>query len=86
MGLNQIARDALEEIKAIEGTGLAAGHDAKVLAAIDKAMHRAMELCCKEQAKVVEQHLSHATGVAERINEETDRRRGLLIANLSAMR
>ena len=35
---------------------------------------------------LVEQHLSHATGVAEQINEETDRRRGLLISNLTAMR
>ncbi len=86
MALHQIARDALEEIKAVEGTGVTDGHEAEILAAIDKAMHRAMELCCKEQAKVVEQHLSHATGVAEQINEETDRRRGLLIANLSAMR
>ena len=86
MPLRDIARDALEEIKAVEGTGVTSGHEAEILAAIDKAMHRAMEVCCKQNAEVVEEHLSHATGVAERINEETQRRRGLLIANLSAMR
>ncbi len=86
MPLNQIARDALEEIKTIEGTGVTAGQEAEILAAIDKAMHRAMEVCCKEQAEIVEQHLSHATGVAEQINEEAERRRRLLVANLAAMR
>ncbi|SDL06682.1 hypothetical protein [Aliiruegeria lutimaris] len=86
MALSKIARDALEEIKAIEGIGVTDGHEAEILAAIDKAMHRAMEVCCREQAAIVEQHLTHATGVAERINEETERRRNLLIANLSAMR
>ncbi len=86
MALHEIAREALEEIRAIDGTGVTDGHEAEILAAIDKAMHRAMEICCKEQADVVEQHLSHATGVAERINEESDRRRGLLISTLTAMR
>ncbi|MFD0978945.1 MULTISPECIES: hypothetical protein [Tropicimonas] len=86
MTLNAIAHQALEEIKAIEGTGVTEGHEAEILAAIDKAMHAAMEVCCKENAAVVEQHLTHATGVAEQINEETDRRRTLLVANLSALR
>lgn len=86
MALNEIARDALEEIKAIEGAGVTTGHEAEILAAIDKAMHRAMEVCCREQAKIVEEHLAHSRGVARQINEETDRRRGLLVTNLSAMR
>lgn len=86
MALNQIARRALEEIRAIEDSGLHDGHDAEILAAIDKAMHAAMELCSRENAEIVEQHLSHATGVAERINEAADRKRNLLIANLSALR
>lgn len=86
MALNEIARAALEEIKAIEGTNVTDGHEAEILAVIDKAMHKAMEVCCREQADVVEQHLSHATGVAERINQETEKRRSLLIANLTAMR
>ncbi len=86
MSLHDIARRALEEIKAVEGTGVTDGHEAEILAAIDKAMHAAMEVCCREQADVVEQHLSHVTGVAERINQETERRQELLIANLTAMR
>lgn len=86
MALNQIARDALDEIKAIEGVGLTPGHEAEILAAIDKAMHRAMDICSRQHAEIVEQHLSHATGIAEQINQETDRRRSALIANLSALR
>lgn len=86
MSLHEIARDALEEIKAIEGTGVTEGHEAEILAAVDRAMHRAMDVCCKHHAEIVEEHLTHATGVAERINEESDRRRTILIANLSAMR
>ncbi|WP_068109772.1 hypothetical protein [Tropicimonas marinistellae] len=86
MPLKDIAHQALEEIKAIEGTGVTDGHEAEILAAIDKAMHAAMEVCCRENAEIVEQHLSHATGVAEQINEAADRRRTLMVANLSAMR
>ncbi|RYH10553.1 hypothetical protein [Tropicimonas sp. IMCC6043] len=86
MALHQIARDALEEIKAIEGTSVTEGHEAEILAAIDKAMHRAMEVCCREHAEVVDEHLDHSRGVARQINEETERRRKLLIANLSALR
>ncbi|SFC35655.1 hypothetical protein [Tropicimonas isoalkanivorans] len=86
MSLNEIAHRALEEIKRIEGIGVTDGHEAEILAAIDKAMHGAMEICSRENADIVEQHLSHATGAAERINEEADRRRTLLVANLSALR
>ena len=86
MSLERIARQALEEIKVIEGTSVTAGHEAEILAAVNKAMHAAMEICCTQHAEIVEEHLSHATGVAERINEETDRRRNLMISNLSAMR
>lgn len=86
MSLSQIARDALEEIKAIEGTGVTDGHEAEILAAIDRAMHRAMEICSRDLADVVEEHLEHSRGVARQINEESERRRKLLIANLSALR
>jgi hypothetical protein len=86
MALHEIARKALDEIRAIEDSGLHDGHDAEILAAIDKAMDGAIQVCCHTHAEVVEQHLSHATGVAEEINVEADKRRGLLIANLSALR
>ncbi len=86
MALHEIARQALEEIRAIEDSGLHDGHDAEIIAAVEKAMDEALRVYCQTHAEVVEQHLSHATGVAEQINEEADKRRGLLIANLSAFR
>lgn len=86
MSLHDIARDALEEIKAIEGTGVTDGHEAELLKVIDRAMHRAMDVCCSQHAEIVEEHLSHATGVAERINLDSEKQRMLLMSNLTAMR
>ena len=86
MPLHEISQRALSDIQAIDGIALTDQQAAEVLAAIDRALQAATALCGQEHASVVAAHLEHATGVAAQINEESDRRRGLLIANLSAMR
>ncbi len=86
MALKDIAQHALEEIRAAAGPGATDGHEPEILAALDKAMHAAIELNSERHAEIVEAHLSHAVGVAAQINEAAEKSRGLLIANLSAMR
>ncbi|PRY25434.1 hypothetical protein CLV78_102613 [Aliiruegeria haliotis] len=86
MSMKEIARTALDEMKAIEGSGLSNEHDAEILAVIERALHAATGVWVAEHAELVAEHLSHSSGVAQEINEEAERRRGLLMANLSAMR
>ncbi|MHA1553461.1 MAG: hypothetical protein ACTSU0_03520 [Alphaproteobacteria bacterium] len=57
-----------------------------VLAAVEEAMATAIRFNCAQNSMVVESMLHRQADMARRINEESVRRRELLISNLSAMR
>ena len=86
MTLHDIAAEALEQIKRVGEIEYSSEDEKQILLAIEKAMLEAANACCVENAMVVESFLNRNKEAAMQINKEIERRRKLLISNLSAMR